>query len=159
MLRTIKGWFGQQHVPYDETLPEHPPKIFVTVTTSSDIMSKFGAVPFTITLHAVVESDRSVTVDVFHTILWHRCLYRYYRGLTFVDTETGELAKMEQLDEQWCIKGGLTADSDSIVEIPTEMSGQTPYQVRFNYEKRYDLNLQEGSEYKVGLGPMTSISW
>ncbi|SMR50710.1 unnamed protein product [Zymoseptoria tritici ST99CH_1A5] len=157
MLQFIQDYFGLQQEPYDETLPDVPPRILLTVITSSDIMSKSDTAPFSITFQAVVDGDRSVTVDVFHTILWRSFPTKHYEGFTFTDSRTQMKAPLPVRDIQYHVPGYLEASDECVAEIPTKVSGDLPYEVSFTTGNNDAM--QTGHEYEIGLGPKDEISW
>ena len=113
-LKSLMFWW-----PTD-TANTQIPRILVTLTTSSPILSRSGTPSFTITLEATADSNSAITVDSFDTVLHPRMPALDYQGLTFTDAKTGELAKRSVIDIQYQVPDFLDITSESVIEIPSK---------------------------------------
>ncbi|KAK4545687.1 hypothetical protein LTR36_002641 [Oleoguttula mirabilis] len=101
-----------------------PPRVLVTVETSSPTLSKSGTTPFTITLIATVDGDSPITADAPCTILLPGTRALDYQGLIFKDTETGTLASRVVVDVHYRPPEYLSIATASVIEIPPSSAGE-----------------------------------
>ncbi|PPJ58758.1 hypothetical protein CBER1_08370 [Cercospora berteroae] len=132
------------------------PKISISISTSSPTLPKSGSRPFTITLSAnVANTPQPITIDTFHTVLYHRGLALDYQGLTFQDTSSGELAKRRVIDVQYRVPDTLTETSDSVAEIPPLNGRSDAYVVRHTFQTTAS---SDSSGYGEGEGSSSADS-
>ncbi|KAK5122310.1 hypothetical protein LTR85_004221 [Meristemomyces frigidus] len=159
------------------------PRILATIETSSSTLSKSGGKgTLTITLKATIEGKEPVTINAFQTILDPRMPAQ---GLTFKDTQSGNLAERVRIDIHYEVPDLLSITTDSVVEIPTssQAAGQPAYTVShtfkvldvrqpksgdppLSFEEQLQLEISPvagfavGHTYEIGLGEdMSKISW
>lgn len=115
------------------------PRIFISVSTNSPVLSKSRPGEFTITLEATVDSSRPITVDAWRNVLDSGHLALDYEGLTFKDCETGEFAPRIVIDVFAIPPSIISADSKYVIEIPPRTGGKS-YSVvhKFNGESLAD---------------------
>ncbi|PIA90934.1 hypothetical protein CB0940_11073 [Cercospora beticola] len=131
MLQSLKKFLS----PTKRNMSNLHPKISISISTSSPTLSKSGNQPFTITLSAnFTNNPQTITIDTFHTVLYHRSLALDYQGLTFKDTSSGELAKRRVIDVQYRVPESLTETLDSVAEIPPLNDGSEAYIVRHTFQ-------------------------
>lgn len=107
--------------------------ILVDVRTSGQTMSKSGNSPFSVTLEATTSDNTPVVIDPFQTILGSDTAALDYRGLTFKDTETGELAERVKLNATVEVPDFVTPGVT--VEIPAKGSDR-PYTITHTFQSR-----------------------
>lgn len=122
------------------------PGISISISTSSPTLSKSGNQPFAITLSAnIANNPQTITIDTFHTVLYHRGSALDYQGLTFKDTSSGELAKRRVIDVQYRVSQSLTETSDSVAEIPP-LNGSDAYIVQHTFQTPASSNISGNGE-------------
>jgi len=108
--------------------PDAPRRILVAVETSGQMLSISSDPTFSITLNVKVDGPDTVTVNAFRTILLTRHAVLDYQGLTFKNTETGELADRNVIDINYRVPDHLKINSTFVIEIPSRNSS-SPYAV------------------------------
>lgn len=159
-----------------------PTRILVEVSTSSTTLDKSSHQPFVITLSARVDNDRSVTADVFRTLLWPRSAALDYQGLTLKDIDTGALAQRGVIDICYRPADRLTGASTDVVQLPPRDSTESyavshsfqmpvealaapsaeddPMMKELMLEDDQTIGLIAGHTYEIGLGTdMSEVSW
>nr|POE72051.1 hypothetical protein CFP56_11927 [Quercus suber] len=113
-------------------MADKPSRILVEISTSNSTLSKSGNPPFTITIEATVDGSRPITIYTFPIVLSRSGRALDYQGLTFRDIISGKLAERIVIDVQYSVTDTLTANSDSVVEIPPKDDSE-PFTVRHTF--------------------------
>ncbi|GIZ49823.1 hypothetical protein CKM354_001284700 [Cercospora kikuchii] len=131
MNKFFAGLFGGTH-----TKPPVTPRILISISTSSPILSKSHPSEFAITLEAGVDAPKPITIDIWRAVLDSGHLALDYEGLTFKDCARGEFAPRIVIDVFSIPPSVLAVDSKYIVEIPPT-TGEKAYIVvhKFNGRK------------------------
>ena len=163
-----------------------PPKILISISTSTPILDRSSSIPFKITLEAHTSSLHPIVIYIFNTILHPFSKSLDFEGLSFTDTTTGELAERRQVHVYYRVPERLSANSHGIAELPPAGSGRQGWKVDLTFKRPLPssdsdsdsltsetaaerrlmadqtVGLLPGHRYRVGLGDsdyMREVSW